>query len=88
MNGISLKDMSFDELTALEVAIRAEKDVRESERFKDLVNMACDALNAIKIEFPWAEMRVEMHCSECEMTDDFNLFDLVECFSAAKFSRH
>ena len=37
MNGISLKDMSFDELTTLEVAIRAEKDIRESVRFEELV---------------------------------------------------
>lgn len=88
MNAISLKDMSFDELTALEVAIRAEKDARDSARFEELVAKACDALNAIKVEYPWAEMRVEMHCSECEMTDDFNLFDLVDRFSAAKFSRH
>ena len=85
MNGISLKDISFDELTALEIAIRAEKDSRE--RFMELVIKACDALNAIKDEFPWAEMRVEVHCSECEMTDDFNLFDLVNRFSATKFSR-
>ena len=88
MSGISLKDMSFDDLTALEVAIRAEKDARDSKRFEELVIKACDALNAIKVEYPWAEMRVELHCSECEMTDDFNLFELVDRFCAAKFSRH
>ena len=88
MNGISLKDMSFDELTALEVAIHAEKDSRESERFMELVVKACDALNAIKDEFPRAEMRVKMPYPEYEITDDFNLFDLVELFSAASFSRH
>ena len=88
MNGISLREMSFDDLNALEVAIRAEKDARESERFEELVIKACDALNAIKKEYPWAEMRIEMHCSECEMTDDFNLFELVDLFCASKFSRH
>ena len=88
MNEISLKKMSFEELTVLEVAIRAEKDSRESERFMELVVKACDALNAIKDEFPRAEMRVEIPCSEYEISDDFNLFDLVERFSAARFSRH
>ena len=88
MNGISLEKMSMVELDALAMLIREEKDKREAGRFDELVKTACDALNAIRLEFPWAEMRVEMHCSECEMTDDFNLFDLVECFSAAKFSRH
>lgn len=87
MSEISLKKMSFEELSALEVAIRAEKDSRESERFMELVVKACDALNTIKDEFPWAEMRVEMHCSECGMSDDFNLFDLVDRFSTARFSR-
>lgn len=88
MSEISLKKMSFEELSVLEVAIRAEKDSRESERFMELVIKACDALNTIKDEFPLAEMRIKMYCSGCAMIDDFNLFDLVERFSAAKFSRH
>ena len=88
MNGISLKDMSFDELTTLEAAIRAEKDIRESVRFEELVTNACDALNAIKAEYPLAKMCVKMPYPEYEITDDFDLFDLVEIFSAANFSRH
>ena len=88
MNGISLEKMSMVELDALAMLIREEKDKREAGRFDELVKTACDALNAIRLEFPWAEMRVEFHCSECETTDDYNLFEIFSSFSPKDFSRN
>lgn len=86
MNGISLEKMSTVELNALAMLIREEQEKREADRFNELAKTACDALNAIKLEFPCAEMRVKVHCSGCEMTDDFNLFELVDSFRTDKIS--
>ena len=83
-----LSEMSCTELEEMAKAIKAEQDRRDDERFKSLCKEAANALNALKIEYPWVSYEVTAHCEACgESLDDVNLFDLIDHFEVGRFRK-
>lgn len=62
MNLPRLKDCSMSELEEMAKAIKMEMDCRDEARFKELTKIAADALNALRLEYPWVSYDVETHC--------------------------
>lgn len=83
----SLKHCSAAELEEMAKAIKAEMDSREDERFRTLCKEACDALNALRLEFPWISFTVMHNCDVCGEATDVNLFEAVEVFTPSAFTR-
>lgn len=83
-----LNEMSCTELEEMAKAIKAEQDRRDDERFKSLCKEAANALNALKMEYPWVSYEVTAHCEACgEPLDDINLFDLIDHFEVGRFRK-
>lgn len=83
-----LSEMSGTELEEMAKAIKAEQDRREDERFLVLCNEAANALNALKMEYPWVSYDVTTHCKACgEPVGDVNIFDMVDRFEVGHFRR-
>lgn len=83
-----LSEMSASELEEMARAIKMEQDKRDDERFKVLCKSACDALNALKVEYPWVSYEVDTHCEACgEPVEDVNIFDMVERFEVGHFRK-
>ena len=82
-----LSELSCTELEAMANAIKAEQDKRDNERFKILCKEAADALNALKLEYPWVSYGVTTHCEYCGEPVDVNLFDMVDRFEFGHFRR-
>ena len=83
-----LNEMSCAELEEMAKAIKAEQDRREDERFMVLCKEAADALNALKLEYPWVSYEVTTHCKACgEHVEDVNIFDMVDRFEVGHFRR-
>ena len=83
-----LSEMSCTELEEMAKAIKAEQDRREDERFLVLCNEAANALNALKMEYPWVSYDVTTHCKTCgEPVEDVNIFDMVDRFEVGHFRR-
>ena len=83
-----LNEMSCAELEEMAKAIKAEQDRREDERFMVLCKEAADALNALKLEYPWVSYEVTTHCKACgEPVEDVNIFDMVDRFEVGHFRR-
>lgn len=83
-----LSEMSCTELEEMAKAIKAEQDRRDDERFMVLCKEAADALNALKLEYPWVSYEVTTHCEACgEPVEDVNIFDMVDRFEVGHFRR-
>ena len=83
-----LSEMSCTELEEMAKAIKCEMDKRDDERFRALCKEAADALNALKMEYPWVSYEVTTHCEACgEPVEDVNIFDMVDRFEFAHFRR-
>ena len=83
-----LSKMSGTELEEMAKAIKAEQDRREDERFMVLCKEAADALNALKLEYPWVSYEVTTHCKACgEPVEDVNIFNMVDRFEVGHFRR-
>ena len=83
-----LSEMSCTELEEMAKAIKAEQDRREDERFMVLCKEAADALNALKLKYPWVSYEVTTHCKACgEPVEDVNIFDMVDRFEVGHFRR-
>ncbi len=82
-----LSEMSGTELEEMAKAIKAEQDKRNDERFRTLCKEAADALNALKLEFPWVSYEVTAYCEACGQPEDANLFDMVGHFEAGHFRK-
>lgn len=83
-----LNEMSCAELEEMAKAIKAEQDRREDERFMTLCKEAANALNALKLEYPWVSYEVTTHCKACgEPVEDVNIFDMVDRFEVGHFRR-
>lgn len=83
-----LSEMSGTELEEMAKAIKAEQDKRDDERFMVLCKEAADALNALKLEYPWVSYEVTTHCKACgEPVEDVNIFDMVDHFEVGHFRR-
>lgn len=83
-----LSEMSGTELEEMAKAIKAEQDRREDERFLVLCNEAANALNALKMEYPWVSYDVTTHCKTCgEPVEDVNIFNMVDRFEVGHFRR-
>ena len=83
-----LNEMSCAELEEMAKAIKAEQDRREDERFMVLCKEAADALNALKLEYPWVSYDVTTHCKTCgEPVEDVNIFNMVDRFEVGHFRR-
>jgi hypothetical protein len=72
--------MSWDELEALENAIRSEKTRRKEKRFNELAKAAAEALTALKDEYPYVELTFEARCENCDRDTAVNLFDYFNHF--------
>lgn len=70
-----LSKMSFEELQELHAATGRAMDERKSRRCQELIQNVCDAMNALASEFPLVELRVNYHCSECDIDDDIDVMD-------------
>lgn len=81
-----IKSMSWEELDALQRAIQMEKADRDERRFIELAEAACDALNALKLEFPFVEFSQQIDCPDCDCCIDVNLFDHCDKFGVNMFS--
>ena len=62
-----LSEMSFEELQELHAATGRAMDERKNRRCQELIQNVCDAMNALASEFPLVELRVNYHCSECDI---------------------
>ena len=82
-----LSELSCTELEEMANAIKAEQDKRDNERFKILCKEAADALNALKLEYPWVSYEVTTHCEACDEPVDVNLFDMVDRFEFGHFRK-
>ena len=83
-----LSEMSGTELEEMAKAIKAEQDRREDERFLVLCNEAANALNALKMEYPWVSYDVTTYCEACgEPVEDVNIFNMVDRFEVGHFRR-
>lgn len=82
-----LSEMSCTELEEMAKAIKAEQDKRDDERFKSLCKDAADALNALKLEYPWVSYDVSWTCEDCGEAIEANIFDGTSRFEASRFRR-
>lgn len=83
---VDIKAMSWEELENLRKAIEAEKRERDERRFQELAQTAADALNALKMEYPWVRLEFEVECEDYgDMT--VNLFDHFDKFNPRKFMK-
>ena len=83
-----LSEMSCTELEEMAKAIKAEQDKRDDERFRALCKEAVNALNALKLEYPWVSYEVTTYCDACgEPVEDVNLFDMVDRFEVGHFRK-
>ena len=82
-----LSEMSCAELEEMAKAIKAEQDRRDDERFKTLCKEAVNALNALKMEYPWVSYEVTAHCEACGEPIEVNLFDMVDHFEVGYFRK-
>ncbi len=83
-----IKEMSNEELDLLMHAINAEKKSRDEIRFGFLVQQACDALNALKSEYPWVSLEFDVTVEEDYGGDiEVNLFDHFDRFTIGKFRK-
>ena len=82
-----LSEMSGTELEEMAKAIKAEQDRREDERFLVLCNEAANALNALKMEYPWVSYDVTTYCEACGEPEDVNIFNMVDRFEVGHFRR-
>lgn len=79
--------ISHEDLVRMEAAIKKEKDKRKDVRYAELVNQFCSAYNALKIEFPYAELEFESECPDCDVAITFNVLDQFEDLSPEMFKR-
>jgi hypothetical protein len=82
-----LSEMSCTELEEMAKAIKAEQDKRDDERFRALCKEAANALNALKLEYPWVSYEVTAYCEACGQPEDVNLFDMVDSFEVSHFRK-
>ena len=83
-----LSEISDTELEEMAKAIKVEQNKRDDERFRVLCKAAADALNTLKLEYPWVSYEVTAYCEACgESIEDDNLFDMVDCFEVSHFRR-
>lgn len=82
-----LSDISGAELEEMAKAIKAEQNKRDDERFKNLCKEAANALNALKLEYPWVSYKVTTYCEACGEPEDINLFDIVNHFEVDYFRK-
>lgn len=82
-----LSEMSCTELEEMAKAIKAEQDKRDDERFKSLCKEAVDALNALKLEYPWVSYEVSWACEDCGEPSEANLFDMIDRFEVSRFRK-
>lgn len=83
-----LNECSHAELEEMAKAISLEMERREDARFKDLCKATADALNALKLEYPWVSYEATTHCEACgEPVEDVNIFDMVDHFEVSHFRR-
>lgn len=82
-----LSEMSCTELEEMARAIKAEQDKRDDERFIVLCKEAANALNALKLEYPWVSYEVTTYCEACGQPEDVNLFEMVDHFEVGHFRR-
>ena len=80
-----LSEMSGTELEEMAKAIKAEQDKRDDERFRVLCNEAANALNALKMEYPWVSYDVTTYCDA--WPEDVNIFNMVDRFEVGHFRR-
>lgn len=82
---VDIKSMSLEELSILAKDINHELKVRKDARFNELVSAVVDAINVLKMEFPYVSYDVEVGIEDgdCGYVD----FDLMSVdFTVSKFS--
>lgn len=87
MNWPRLKDCSISELEEMAKAIKMEMDSRDEARFKELSKIAADALNVLRMEYPWVSYDINCGCEACGESVEVNIFDAVDRFEASRFRR-
>lgn len=83
----ALSECSRTDLEEMAKAIKMEMDKRDDERFKELCKVAADALNALRLEYPWVSYEAETHCEACGEPVEVNIFDMVERFEVSRFRK-
>lgn len=68
-----LSKMSYEELQKLHTATEMVLNERKDQRYHDLVQQVCDALNALSAEFPNAELNVHYQCGECGSEEEVDI---------------
>lgn len=79
--------ISHEDLARMEVAIQKEKEKRSTARYAELVVQFCSAYNALKAEFPYAELVFSTACPDCDVDMEFNVFDQFETLAPNMFTR-
>ena len=83
---VDFTNMDNNALIALSKEIEKELHFRRQDRFRELAIQVCDALNTMKKEFPTAYMMIEdVHCEECCVSTDIDLFDFFNHFDHTMF---
>lgn len=81
---VDIKTMSFDELKMLAEDVRLEMKKREDMRLRELATGVCDAIKALKAEFPYVRFEIEVETDDCEHVD-IDIMDYVSEFTPGKF---
>lgn len=80
-----LKSMTWEQLDALQKQVEYEKESRTQRRFEELCQTACDALNALKLEYPWVDLPVIIENDDVGEIE-VNIFDVYDKFTPSKFT--
>lgn len=70
-----LSKLTYEELETLYAATRMALDDRKYNRFKELAERVCEAVNALTEEFPSTELIMEYQCSDCFQLMEIDVLD-------------
>lgn len=84
--GIDFSRYSEKELRQIKELADEEIDMRRDERFTKRVQEFCAFAEELRKEFPAVDYPVDCYCSECDQSETFNLFDLINKFNPLYFS--
>lgn len=78
-----LKGMSRTQLEEMAKAIKFEMDARDDARFKELCVAFCDAARALKLEYPWVSLDIDVECDDCDCVQEINIFEYLDDITPA-----
>ena len=75
-----------NELVAMRDKIDDLIQQRVNEDFHNRIVDICEKLEYLRKEYPWVSYPIGIVCENCECSQDFDLFELIEKFDPENFS--